>query len=63
MVDWCLIWWVSYMAGHGVVWYSKRPVAEVWWADADPPTAHGRCWVTAAEQNGMWTLEHCSSSA
>ena len=53
------------MAGHGVVWYSisKRPVAEVWWADADPPTAHGRCWVTAAEQNGMWTLEHCSSSA
>ena len=26
-------------------------------ADADPPTAHGRCWVTA-EQLGMWPLDH-----
>ena len=36
---------------------------QVWWlrsmvgADADPPTAHGRCWVTA-EQLGMWPLDH-----
>ena len=26
-------------------------------ADADPPTAHGRCWVTV-EQLGMWPLDH-----
>ena len=30
-------------------------------ADADPPTAHGRCWVTA-EQLGMWPLDAAAVS-